>query len=67
MKRYKTTLKDRMFPHHTEKDSFKIELIFGKDHTHLDIKEGELERSFISKNKNELIEFAIELLKKYKK
>ena len=66
MKRYKTTIKDRLFPHHTEEDSFKIELVFGKDHTHLEIKES-ISRSFISKDKNELIDYAIALLKKYKK
>ena len=67
MKRYRTTLNDRIFPHHTEKDVFRIKLIFGKDHSHLKVKEGYLSRGFISKDRNELIEFLIELLNKYKK
>jgi hypothetical protein len=66
MERYTPSFKDMLVHHHTEKDVLKVELVFGKDHTHLELKEGELSRGFKSSDRNELIDFGIKLLKEYK-
>lgn len=66
MKDYKFSLKD-LWTHHTENDAVRITLIKGKDHTHLEIQEGQIGRQFISRSKAELIDYAIDLLKAYKR
>lgn len=67
MKRYKPTLKDTLIQHHTEKDVLKFTFVFGKNHNHLEINEGELVRDFISNKRADLFKFAKGLINEYAK
>lgn len=58
--------KHSILPHHFEKEVIRVEIIFGKDHDHLIIKEGESEESFVSKNRDEAIKEGIKFLEKHR-
>jgi len=60
------SLKDRILIHHTEKDLIKVSIVRGKDHHHLELKEGD--ETFHETKHTELSEAiskGIEFLKKF--
>jgi hypothetical protein len=66
LKAYKFKIKD-LIQHHTIENHLKIEIIRGKGHSHLTIEEGAFSRAKISNSFKEVLDYAIEVLKDYRK